>query len=82
MISSDLLCRYGNARFTTLPLKPLFDQECGRYCRCSSLKNRAILIIPLRFPAVEMPSHLCGETIFKNNHISKSITWISNSQLY
>ena len=38
MISSDTLCKDGNARFTTIPLKPLSDQICGRYCRFSSFK--------------------------------------------
>ena len=33
VISSDPPWKDGNARFTTVPLKPKSDQKCGRY-RC------------------------------------------------
>ena len=33
-----LYSKDGNTRFTTVPLKPLSDQICGRYCRFSSFK--------------------------------------------
>ena len=32
VISIDPSFKDGNARFTTVSLKPLSDQQCGRYC--------------------------------------------------
>ena len=39
VISSELSCKDGNARFRTVPLKPLSDQKCERYCRFSRFKG-------------------------------------------
>ena len=36
-ISSDPSCKDGNARFTTMPLKPKYDQQCETYRRFSGL---------------------------------------------
>ena len=33
VISSNTPYKYNNARFKTVPLKPINDQLCGRYCR-------------------------------------------------
>ena len=33
VISRDPLCKDGNARFKTVPLKLLSNKKCGRYCR-------------------------------------------------
>ena len=38
VILSDPLCRDFYARFTTVPLKPLSDQQCGMYCCLLGLK--------------------------------------------
>ena len=37
VFSSDLPCKDGNARFTTVLLNPLSDHTCGRYPRFSTL---------------------------------------------
>ena len=63
--SRDPQCKDGNPLFKTVPLKPLSDQNCGRYCNFSSFKRVLGLIIPLCFPAVEMRKSLLK-------------TWISN----
>ena len=37
VILGDPPCKDGNARFTKLPLQPLSDHVCGRYCYSSRL---------------------------------------------
>ena len=37
VISSDPTCKDGNARLTTIPLNPLSDLKCGRYCNFSKV---------------------------------------------
>ena len=44
----------GNARFTTVLLKPLPDWWCERYYRFYIIKRFLIPIIQKSFPAVEM----------------------------
>ena len=39
VISSDPPCKDGNALFTTVPLKHLADQFCGRFCQFSISRN-------------------------------------------
>jgi len=39
VISSEPSCKDSNAQFTTVPLKPLSDQKCGRYRRFIYLKS-------------------------------------------
>ena len=39
VISSDPPCNDDKVRFRTVPLKPLFDQKCGRYCRFFRFKS-------------------------------------------
>ena len=36
---TDPRCKDGNARFTTVPLKPLLDQYSEGYCRFSRVKS-------------------------------------------
>ena len=38
VISSDPSCKDDNARFTIVPLKNLYGQSCGRYCRFLKFK--------------------------------------------
>ena len=39
VISSDRSCKDENARFTTEPLKTLYDQQYGRYRRLSRFER-------------------------------------------
>jgi len=45
VISSDPPCKDGNARYTTVPLKALSDDKCGRYCHFSRFKSVPSLIL-------------------------------------
>ena len=49
LISSDPPCKNGNARFTIVPLKPLSDQKCGRYCRFWLEKCIILRVSPMLF---------------------------------
>ena len=42
-----------NAQFTMVPLQPISNQQCERYCLDVLPQNCLILIIPVCFPAVE-----------------------------
>jgi len=52
VISSNTPYKYNNARFITVPLKPINEQLCGRYCRFQ-VEKFLILKVPF-FPVIEI----------------------------
>ena len=71
VISSDSTCKNGNVRFTSVPLKLLSDQYCGRYCRFSGF--RSIKLCSYIF--------LGRKTTIENKQFSKLSTLIFNTHL-
>ena len=76
VISSDLPC---NARFTTIPLKPLSDHTCRRYCRFTTFYSVQFWLTICVFLQQKCTSHSCEETTIKK--LLKLSKLISHSYL-
>ena len=70
----------GNAWFTTKPLKPLFDQYCGRNCRFSRFKNQFWKFNFIVSETEMWKVTFLGKPGIKNDKFSKGRFWISQRQ--
>ena len=72
VISSDTSCKYGDARFTTLPFKTWSDWKCGRYSIVLTREYFFLQVSSLFFINIKYPSRMIRETT--NNKTQFKVT--------
>ena len=60
VILNNLSCKHANVPFTSIPLKPLSDRNCGKYCRFSVIEfnsDNSFLIVIKEKPQLKIISY-------------------------